>query len=36
MKMKVLFEVVDLTIRHEKKHNKDDKAQEIIASLNSI
>ena len=36
MKMKVLFEVVDLTIRHEKKHNKDDKAREIIASLNSI
>lgn len=36
MKMKVLFEVVDMTIRHEKKNNKDDKAQEIIASLNSI
>lgn len=36
MKMKVLFEVVDMTIRHEKKHNKDDKAREIIASLNSI
>lgn len=36
MKMKVLFEVVDLTIRHEKNHNKDDKAREIIASLNSI
>lgn len=36
MKMKVLFEVVDLTIRHKKKNNKDDKAQEIIASLNSI
>ena len=36
MKMKVLFEVVDMTIRHKKKNNKDDKAQEIIASLNSI
>lgn len=38
MKMKVLFEVVDMTVRYEKKkkHNKDDKAQEIIASLNSI
>lgn len=36
MKMKVLFEVVDMTIRHEKKHNKNDKAREIIASLNSI
>ena len=36
MKMKVLFEVVDMTIRHEKKNNKDDKAQEIINSLNSI
>lgn len=36
MKMKVLFEVVDMTVRHEKKHNKDDKAREIIASLNSI
>lgn len=36
MKMKVLFEVVDMTIRHEKKNNKDDKAREIISSLNSI
>lgn len=36
MKMKVLFEVVDITIRHKKKNNKDDKAQEIISSLNSI
>lgn len=36
MKMKVLFEVVDMTIRHEKKHNKNDKAQEIISSLSSI
>lgn len=36
MKMKVLFEVVDMVARHKKKNNKDDKAQEIIASLNSI
>lgn len=36
MKMKVLFEVVDMVARHKKKHNKDDKAQEIISSLNSI
>ena len=38
MKMKVLFEVVDMTVRYEKKkkHNKDDKAREIISSLNSI
>ena len=36
MKMKVLFEVVDMTIRHKKKNNKDDKAREIINSLNSI